>query len=75
MPDPLSITTGVLTLLQITVTVVNELKKLHDGASVVHQTISDLANNVDSLRIVLESMRDTFEGITALHGSGHIASL
>ena len=75
MPDPFSITTGVLTLLQVTVTVVNELKKLRDGASVVNQTISDLANHVDSLKIVLESMRDTFESLTALHGSGHIATL
>ena len=75
MPDPLSISTGVLALLQITITVANELKKLHDGASVVRQTISELANNVDSLKVVLESMRDTFESITALDGSGHIATL
>lgn len=75
MPDPLSITTGVVALLQITVAAGKELKKLHDGAAVVQETISGLTHDVDGLKRVLDSMRATFETITALHGTGHIASL
>src|ERR1700761_4211903 len=75
MPDPLSITTGLIALIQVTVTVGNEIKKFHDGASEVHTTLSELSNDVDGFTGVLESMRDTFEAITAEHGTGHIATL
>ena len=75
MPDPLSITTGVLALLSTVVTVANELKKLHDGAAVVHTTISELENDVNGLARVLETMRSTFEGLTAENGTGHIGDL
>lgn len=75
MPDPLSIATGALALLQVTVKVTNELKKFHDEASVVNTTISHLMADVKSLTRVLESMRHVFEGITAEHGTGHIGTL
>ncbi|KAK3050462.1 hypothetical protein LTR09_008373 [Extremus antarcticus] len=77
MPDGLSIATGVVALLQVTATVANELKKFHDGASIVHKTISDLEKDIDSLNRVLESMRQTFEHITAEQsgGTGHVGSL
>jgi uncharacterized protein YoxC len=75
MPDPLSITTGVFALLSVAFTVTKELKKLHDGATVVQRTISELENDVSGLTRVLESMRDAFGRITAEHGTGHIANL
>ena len=75
MPDPLSIATGAFALLQVTVKVANELKKFHDGVTVVNTTIALLTADVESLTRVLESMRHVFEGITAEHGTGHIATL
>lgn len=75
MPEPLSIITGVLTLIHVTGTVSNELWKLREGAAVIHGTIKDLQNDVTSFRRVLESMRDVFERITAESTTGHIGSL
>lgn len=75
MADPLSIAAGVLQLLQTTWTVAYELKKFHDNATVIGKTISDLKHDVEGLARVLESMRDTFESITAEHGSGHVGTL
>ena len=75
MADPLSIATGIIALIQATVTVAYELKKFHDNATLVGQTISDLQHDVDSFTGVLESIRETFESITAEHGSGHVGTL
>jgi hypothetical protein len=77
MPDPLSIATGILALLNVTGTIANELKKFHEGANVVSKTIADLENDVASFSRVLESMRETFEHITAEGPgqTGHIGSL
>lgn len=77
MPDPLSITAGIAGLLQLTWSVANELKKFHEGASIVHKSISDLLKDVDSFNSVLESMRDAFEHATAEQSSetGYVASL
>lgn len=74
MPEPLSITTGVLALLQVAWKVSTELKKFHNQVSIVDKSLADLTTDVDSLARVLESMRDTFAKITAEHGTGHVAS-
>lgn len=75
MPDPLSIATAVIALLEATLTVGSELKKFHDGVLVVKSTIDGLLKDVEGLSIVLESMRDTFETVTAEFGSGNVATL
>lgn len=75
MADPFSIATGVVALLQVSGKVVGELKKLHDGAAVVQSTIAQLQHDVESLQMVLESMRKAFEYITAEQSTGHIGSL
>ena len=77
MPDPLSITTGVIALLQITATVGTALKRLHDGASIIQETISGLTHDVDGFTQVLESMRVTFTAVAAIQKTetGHIADL
>lgn len=72
MPDPLSITTGVVALLTVPVSVVDETRKLQEGASVVHETISALTEDVEGIARVLESLRNTFEAIPAMQGTkGH----
>ena len=74
MPDPLSITAGVVALLRVTWTVATELKKFQDEVSVVKESVSGLQRDVDGLIRVLESMRDTFANITAEHGTGIVAA-
>ena len=74
MPEPLSIATGVAALLKVTLTVVTELQKFHEGVSGINRTIKDLEHDVEGLARVLESMRETFETITAEHGTGNVAS-
>ncbi|KAM0694272.1 hypothetical protein Q7P36_006399 [Cladosporium allicinum] len=74
MPDPLSITAGVVALLRVTWTVATELKKFQDEVSVVKESVSGLQRDVDGLTRVLESMRDTFANITAEHGTGIVAA-
>ena len=77
MSDPLSITSGVVARLQITFTAGRGLKKLHDGASVVQDTISGLTHEVDSFTQALESMRVTLAAVAATRETetGHIANL
>lgn len=75
MPEPLSIVTGVLTLLHVTGTVAYQLQKLHDAAAVVQSSVTELQNDVQSLRAVLEAMRAAFERINAERSSGHLGSL
>ncbi|KAK5163776.1 uncharacterized protein LTR77_010450 [Saxophila tyrrhenica] len=77
MPDPLSIATGVLALLQVTGFVASELKKFHDGSSLANKTLSDLHRDLESLNRVLESMRNAFEHITAEQSgtTGHVGAL
>ncbi|KAK5724046.1 cell division cycle-related protein [Elasticomyces elasticus] len=74
MPEPLSIATGVASLLKITWTVGVELKAFRDGVKVVSAKLDGLVKDVEGLRSVLESMQVTFENITAVHGTGHIGS-
>ena len=74
MLEPLSIATGVVALLKSTWTVGAELKKFHDGVSTIDKTLHDIGHDVDGLASVLKSMRDTFETITAVNGTGDLAA-
>jgi hypothetical protein len=74
MPEPLSITTAVVGLLKTSWTVGVELKKFRSGVAVIDKTLNDLGEDVDALATVLSSMRDTFESITAEHGTGNLGS-
>ncbi|KAK3638315.1 GTP-binding protein Rho1 [Elasticomyces elasticus] len=74
MPEPLSIATGVASLLKVTWTVGVELKAFRDGVKVVSAKLDGLVKDVEGLKSVLESMQVTFESITAVHGTGHIGS-
>jgi hypothetical protein len=74
MPDPLSITNGVVALLKVTWTVTTELQKFHADVSVVKESIGGLQRDVDGLTCVLGSMRHTFANITAEHGTGIVAA-
>jgi small GTP-binding protein len=74
MPDPLSITTGVVALLRVTWTIATELKKFQAEVPVVKESIGALQRDVDGLTRVLESMRDTFANMTAEHGTGIVAA-
>ncbi|KAK3616973.1 GTP-binding protein Rho1 [Elasticomyces elasticus] len=74
MPEPLSIATGVASLLKVTWTVGVELKAFRDGVKIVSAKLDGLVKDVEGLKSVLESMQVTFENITAVHGTGHIGS-
>ena len=74
MPDPLSITTGVVALLEVTWNVSIQLKKFHDGVKIIDKTVEALQREVGSFSQVLESMRNTFADITAEFGTGYVAS-
>ncbi|KAK4958854.1 hypothetical protein LTR10_003651 [Elasticomyces elasticus] len=74
MPEPLSIATGVASLLKVTWTVGVELKAFRDGVKVVNSKLDGLIQDVEGLEGVLKSMRETFEGITAIYGTGHVGS-
>ncbi|KAK4555584.1 hypothetical protein LTR86_007337 [Recurvomyces mirabilis] len=74
MPEPLGIVTGVTGLLKVTWTVGVELKAFRDGVKVVNTKLDGLIQDVEGLETVLKSMRETFENITAVYGTGHIGS-
>jgi len=66
MCEPLSITTGVLSILNVCGTVGWELKKFHDSVKSVDETVDGLAQDVSSLAQVLESMKETLSHIETL---------
>lgn len=75
--DPLTITTGVLTLLSTCITVSIELKKLKQGSADAGTTINALLSDVNGFRTVLQSMEITFEEVEKRDGfqkTGHIGS-
>ena len=74
MLDPISITTGVGALLQATYSIASKLKTFGDGVTIVKDKLNGLLYDVEALAMVLSSMRDTFEGITAVAGTGHISN-
>lgn len=74
MPEPLSILTGVVSLLKASYELGVELKKFCDVVATVRDKIDGLLKDVKRLSAVLESMRETFEGVTAEYGTGYVAS-
>ena len=75
--DPLSITSGVLTLLSACLAVAVQLKQLRDGALEAKPKINALLSDIDSFRSVLQSMESTFEQVEAKDGfqtTGHIGA-
>jgi hypothetical protein len=74
MVDPLSISTGVLTLLGVCVNVGVELKTFRNSVTVVDATINGLLRDVENLQQVLESMKDTFEADITGSATGHIGN-
>ena len=71
MCEPLSITTGVLSILNVCATVGWELKKFHDSVKSVDETVDGLAQDVSSLTHVLESMKETLSHIETLDSASH----
>ncbi|KAK5991223.1 GTP-binding protein rhoA [Cladobotryum mycophilum] len=59
--DPLSITTGVVTLLGVCLKVGVELKRLRMGAKEVNTTVTAMLTDVNSLRTVLIAIEESFE--------------
>lgn len=59
--DPLSITTGVLSLLGVCYTVGTELKKLYDDIDSVNETVAAILDDVKALTKVLDTMRASFD--------------
>lgn|SRR5271156_4411948 len=77
MVEPLSITTGVLSLLGVCFNVGVELKRFRDGVAVVNTTVDGLLHDVSGLEQVLESMKETFDQANNPHHSqatGHIGN-
>lgn len=74
MPDPFSISLGVVALLQLTYSAGNSLRKFINDAAVVDITLENLENEINGLARVLESMRVTFEKIEVEEDTGHVAA-
>ena len=58
--DPLTISTGILTMLTVCLTVSIELKKLKQGSSEAETTLNALLSDVNGMRNVLQSMEKVF---------------
>ncbi|KAH7123048.1 hypothetical protein EDB81DRAFT_226028 [Dactylonectria macrodidyma] len=71
--DPLSITTGVLSLLGVCWTVGTGLKTLYDDIGSVGVTVAGIASDVDALTRVLTTMRATFDNVSR-PTTGHVGT-
>lgn len=74
MTDPLSIATGIITILGTTLKVGLELRKLCDEVATIEGVLSAIIHDVDSLQLVLEAMNETLSkvgNIDPLHATGH----
>ena len=77
MADPLSITTGVLTLLGSCISVGKAIKDFHDGAAIVDVKVKGLLSDVESFAQVLRMMKDTLEEEkvqSSLQATGHMGN-
>jgi hypothetical protein len=77
MADSLSITAGVLALIQASVQVTVLLKQFRTDVSVVNATLTGLLSDFDGFQQVLESMKETFERDDVrpnLQTTGHVGS-
>jgi len=60
MADPLSTIASIVTLVDVSVKLGVQLKRFHDGVTVVDSAMEGLRGDVEGLQRVLESMKDTF---------------
>ncbi|KAK5124667.1 hypothetical protein LTR85_001380 [Meristemomyces frigidus] len=76
MPDPLSITTGVLTLIGTCGNVGWQLKQFHGAAKIVDTTIEALLADVESITKVLDALQETVRVTrsSTLQETGHIGN-
>src|SRR5438477_59357 len=77
MPEPLSITTGVLSLLTACVKIGVELKQFYDGAALADTAVKGLITDVEGFAHVLQLMKATLEQPyvqTSLQSTGHIGN-
>jgi hypothetical protein len=75
MIEPLSITTGVCTLIGVCLNVGIELKRFRNEAGEVRTTITAMLADVKTLRSVLATMEETFEELDNEPPlTGHIAT-
>lgn len=73
--DPLSIATGVLSLLAASIATGNALKAFYDGASLANTKLRGLITEVDGFTEVLRSMNTTLDQKNiqlSLRATGHI---
>lgn len=77
MADPLSIVSGVLSLLSASIATGNALKAFYDGVSLANTKVQSLITEVDSFTKMLYMMKTTLEQENiqvSLRSTGHIAS-
>jgi len=77
MPEPLSITTGVLSILNVCVKVGYELRVFHNNTKIVDEAVGELGKDVESLKQTLEAVRETLEqtdGDSHTQQTGHLGS-
>jgi chromosome segregation ATPase len=77
MADPLSIATGVLSILGVCISVTTQLKTFYGNIKFVDEAIGGLENDVASLQRTLEAVRDTLDQADAhtyTQQTGHLGS-
>ena len=77
MAEPLSVATGVVSLVTVCFKVGLQLKEFKDNAVVVSATVNGLISDIEGLEAVSESMRETFqqsENEPSLNATGHIGN-
>lgn len=75
--DPLSITTGVLSLLGVCLQTGLALKDFYDGAAIADTKVKGLLTEVESFTQVLQMMKETLEQEkiqSSLQATGHIGN-
>lgn len=76
MPDPLSITTGVLAILGVCAKVGWQLNQFQDAAKVVDTTVEALKDDVNGIVRVLNALQETIRvsRASAFQETGHIGT-
>jgi hypothetical protein len=77
MVEPLSITTGVVSLLSVCVKVGIDLKELYDGAAIADAVVKALLLEVDGFTKTLQIMKETLQQPavqTSVHSTGHMGN-
>ncbi|KAI9711211.1 MAG: hypothetical protein M1820_002198 [Bogoriella megaspora] len=74
MIDPITIATGICALLKATCNIAIELKSFGDGVAIIKEKMAGLLQDVEALKMVLTSMRETFEGTVTDFLTGHMGT-